>query len=351
MPSANPSPRAAFEKLDPDLKETLHRSFADRLAGLPDAHHNLANGFWRGTAPATTWEALEGFTPMGMNLLVRLFDRIKAIDGTMTTWRGIKYLCNFWWGGSAGAKVVYHDPVTMRATLDGLITGARGRKVARDTYVGAMEHQLAPAKRLAAELLRDPSRAPSEPPDCDTWREVDRLGEEGVHFCVGRRDLERSTSLSPLDWAPRPLGSDDIHIDWMSPVKGIRPATLRCDYGVQVAWEHWVQATQGEGSPLFTFQAIDDTIDVASRAAQQAGEAAAGVEVELADFVQRWRAVEWDLAVEGKPGYEKSMPLYREFAKLVVKAQRRYVGIASEPALLRAISDSVRGLTPSPDRR
>jgi len=269
---------------------------------------NLMFGFGD-PAPTSAWEALDHLGPMAVNLLVQLYRRMEGIDETLSLWKQIRYIRNQWWGGSAGIKVVYWDPKAMRFQLDGLLSGRFGNRVARDKYVGSLDHQLSSSFSLLPAAL-DPS---AEPPDADTWREVDLPRKESVHFCVGKSDLpgfEREFERE----GERPPSLDDIHIDWYSPVERIEPETGRCNY--LEPWEgsllHWYQAHHGYDAPIFTFQLIDKAI-AEVRAANKNLE----TEKRFLEFVERWETTKMGLAVRGKPGYEASLPLYAEMKEIV----------------------------------
>ncbi|MDC3962760.1 hypothetical protein [Polyangium jinanense] len=300
----DPPAESPYAELPEDLRETIVRSFVDRLAGAAGAQDNLMFGF-RDPAPKTAWDALDRLGPMAVNMLVRLFHRIEGIDRTLGTWREIQWIRNQWWGGSAGFKVVYRNPAAMRRRLDDLLMGERGKRVARDAYVGGLEHQLRPAIKLLPRALFMGPRA--ELPDADTWREVDVPLQEGTHFCVGKSEQpeRRHPSL------------DDIHLDWSSPVERIDERTGRCDY--LEPWEgsvmHWLEAKLGRGAPVFTFEVAREVIargNELSRASSAAAE------------VARFRAIaasflrdEMALAVRGRVGYEASKARLDEIERAV----------------------------------
>lgn len=303
----DPPPGSAYHDLPLPLRETIVRSFVDRINGAPGASLNLMFGFG-GPTPKTAWEALARLGPMAVNLLVQLYRRIERIDETLTTWRQIRYIRNQWWGGSAGIKVVYWDPRAMRFTLDGLLSGRHGVRVARDTYVGSLDHQLSSSISLLPRAL-----VPfAEPPDADTWREFDMPRQESVHFCVGKTDLagfERE--------GERPAQLDDIHIDWYCPVERIDAETGRCNY--LEPWEgsllHWYQAHHGYEAPAFTFQLIDQAIAEANERIEK--NPSSGEARRLLEFATRWENVKWHLAVQGKPGYEASRPWMDEVSEIL----------------------------------
>ncbi|AUX45988.1 hypothetical protein SOCE26_074910 [Sorangium cellulosum] len=279
--------------LEAPLREALERSLADRLAGRPGAELNLDNAFWGAPAPRDLGEALTRLGPTGVNVVVRVFERIRDIDPALGLWGQIRYLRNVWHGGSAGFKVVYAEPAAMRERLDGHLSGPDGRRLVRDTVLGAIEHQrgtlLRSLRSHMAPILRG-----GEPRDADTWREVHRTDQEAVHLCVGKHE-------------PRPPELDDIHLDWRSPVVGVNEATLRCRYGLVVSLVHWAQARFGLGKPAFPFQDIDERI--AARAARSpAGRAPAEWEA----FAARWRDARWRLATRGSEGAEEALRWLRE---------------------------------------
>lgn len=319
-PAADPDPGSPFAKLDEALRETLKNSFLDRIGKVADANENLDNAFWSGP-PATTWEALERFRPMCVNLIVRLFDRIKAIDPSLDLWREIKYLKNFWYGGSAGAKVVYKDPKSVRLKLDSLFKNRNGGEMARDKYIGGLEHQKKSSIELVAVAL-DPK---AKLPDCDTWREVYKPGDESVHFCVAKSDLEENKTASPpcdMDYHPpavvptRSPTLDDVHIDWKSPVVGVDLVTQTCEYDAFFnSADHWLQAKLGLGTPVFTFQVVEEQIDTLDTWVMQSF--GTSVDADIRDFAKRWNTAKWDLAVQGKSGYEASMKYYEEGNRLL----------------------------------
>jgi hypothetical protein len=287
---------SVYAELPEPLRDTIVRSFADRVAGAAGAHDNLMFGF-RDPSPRSAREALDNLGPMAVNLLVRLYRRIEGIDPTIEAWRHIKWIRNQWWGGSAGIKVVYWDPAAMRRRLDELFAGTGGNRVARDKYIGTLDHQLSPAYALLPRMLLNPR---VEAPDADTWREVDEPKKESVHFCVGKGDLPG------FERPERHFSLDDIHIDWFSPVEGIDPETSRCNY--LEAWEgsvvHWFQAHFGYDAPVFTFQRVEEALEKCSALAAGADRA---VEARLRDFASRWEDEKRALAVRGKEGYEASV--------------------------------------------
>lgn len=231
---------------------------------------------WRGNRPdaeLSLHDALDNVGTALMNILVRLFERMRAIDPSFGLWRQIKFLRNGWLGGSAGFKVVYFDPDSVRSALDSLLTNTAGHKVARDKLIGSLDHQYDPSEETLPraelnELLEDGDDEP--PPDVDTWREVDQPKEESVHFCVDKQDLRaslRTSSYSSKD-AIRHESSDDIHRELMK-----EDATWNTD-----------------------FDALD----------------------------KEWPEKKWGLALEGKPGWEKAGPYY-ERAKTLLDSLRSSV--------------------------
>jgi len=301
----SPPEGSPYWELPEPLRDTIARSFADRVAGHPGSDLNLMFGF-RDPQPKTPWDALDNLGPMAVNLLLRLYHRIENIDRTLTTWRQIKWIRNQWWGGSAGIKVVRHHCAAMRARLDELLAGKDGHRVARDKYIGTLDHQMSSALKLLPRAL-DPR---AEAPDADTWREVDEPKKESVHFCVAKSDLpgfERPERHPTLD---------DIHIDWYSPVEGIEPDTGRCNY--LEAWEgsvlHWIQAHFGYEAPTFTFQLIEEALEKAEARLPRASAQAASA---FHDFKARWAAERRVLCVRGRQGYEASLARHAELERLL----------------------------------
>jgi hypothetical protein len=298
---------SAYGELPKPLQETIIRSFADRIAGEPGAHANLMFGF-RDPAPEIPWDALDNLGLMAVNLLVQLYERIQGIDETGETWKQIRWIRNQWWGGSAGIKVAYWKPEEMRFRLDGLLSGRHGNRVARDKYIGAIDHQLNPGVgHLPAAMIPG-----AEPPDADTWREVDRPMKVAVHFCVGKTDLKGPESL-----ADRPVELDDIHLDWSSPVEGIEPDTGRCNYlePWEGALEHWYQAHHGHEAPIFTFDVIEKEVAKTRELLQIANRAADLMR--LSNFMYQWDRVKHGLAVRGKAGYDESLGYYEKLQRLL----------------------------------
>jgi hypothetical protein len=308
VPSPLPPP---FSDLPSDLIETLSRSFVDRLAALPLALQNLMYGFRADEPPpATLRQALGNLGPQAVSFLVRLFERMKAVDPALGAWRQIKYVRNQWWGGSAGMKVVYYDPRAMRACLDGLLNSSSRPTVARDRFIGAVEHQSQAALLLAPTGLAKYWDLDQEPPDCNTWREVDKLGHEALHFCVDKGDLKSGDKrLHTLD---------DIHLDWTSPVSGIRSGQNQCTYDFTVAGSHWAQAKMGIGAPRFNFDVVRAGLD---RLRDQAASASWGHD--FYDLERRWQKDQWSLAVRGKAGHDDA----RAYADEVDKLKRRAAGL------------------------
>lgn len=257
MSTQAPPSHAGLKLLPEPVRETLERSFADRRRGVPEARLNLDNAFWGGD-PRTTWEAVLALGAQGLSLITRIHERLARLDPSGEAWREVRYLRNVWWGGSGGFKVVYVDRARARERLRALFP-----RVAEDSLLGALEHQ-----RGA------PLRALCRPRDADTFREVDRLGEEALHLCVAHRERP-------------PTSLDDVHLDWASPVSGVDPVRRRCVYAFCVGARHWLQARFGLGQPVFPFAAMEARI-----AAGQVDEARAA----------RWRAEAWALAAAGKSG-------------------------------------------------
>jgi hypothetical protein len=256
--SASPPPvEAGLALLPAPVRDTLQRSFDDRMLGVPEARLNLDNAFWGG-APETLPAALQALSAQALSIVTRIHERLARIDPSGEAWREVRYLRNVWWGGSGGFKLVYADRARARERLRALFP-----RVAEDTRLGALEHQRG---SLLRALLR--------PFDADSFREVDRLGEEALHLCVARRE-------------PPPTSLDDVHLDWASPVSGVDPATRRCVYAFCSGARHWVQARFGVGAPVFPFAAME------ARIAQGLVDPAAA---------ERWRAREWALAASGSAG-------------------------------------------------
>jgi hypothetical protein len=188
--------------------------------------------------------------------------------------------------------------------------------VARDRFFYGLEHQRASSYVLAPEAVDDNA----ELPDCDTWREVDKPREEALHFCVGKSDLPghmttqaaRGREFFEADLVePRPVGQDDIHIDWFSPVDGVDPASRKCNYlpTLKGSGTHWFQASMGIGKPTFYFSRIDEALDASPGRID-------------ADFRKRWEADRWKLAVLGKEGNEGAR-LYNDELDRVLSPRRR----------------------------
>lgn len=277
-------------ELEAPLREALERSLADRLAGSPGAALNLDNAFWGAPAPRDLGEALSRLGPTCLNVIARIFERLRDIDPALGLWSQIRYLRNVWCGGSAGFKVVYAEPAAMRERLDGQLAGAGGRRMARDTILGGIEHQrgglLRALVRSVPSLL-----CGGEPLDADCWREVHEPDQEAVHVCVGKLE-------------PRPPELDDIHLDWRSPVVGVDEATRRCRYGLLISVVHWSQARFGLGKPVFPFQRIDEML---AALPERHRETAA-----WASFAARWRDARWTLAMRGSEGAREALGWLRE---------------------------------------
>lgn len=303
----SPPEGSAYAALPKPLRETIVRSFVDRISCTPGAQDNLMFGFGL-QLPKTPWDALDNLGLTAMNLLVQLYDRIDGIDETGATWQQIRWIRNQWWGGSAGIKVAYWNPAEMRFCLDGLLSGRHGNRVARDKYVGALDHQLKPAYMLLPGALIPNA----EPPDADTWREVDMAMQVSVHFCVGKSDLRGPETITD-----RHVSLDDIHLDWSSPVEAIEPDTGRCNY--LELWEgtleHWYQAHYAHEAPVFTFDCIEKNI---ARAREMLGSANRMTNQNKFDaFVKEWDAVKHSLAVRGKRGYDESIAFHEKLQCLV----------------------------------
>lgn len=306
--SLHPLPEgSAYAELPEPLRETIIRSFVDRVAGEPGTQDNLMFGF-RDPPPQTPWEALDNLGLMAVNLLVQLYDRIQGIDATGELWKQIRWIRNQWWGGSAGIKVVYWNPVEMRFRLDGLLDGRLGNRVARDKYIGALDHQSKPAYMLILGAFNPWA----EPPDADTWREVHLPMKTAVHFCVGKSDL-----LGPEKPSDRPVALDDIHLDWSSPVEGIEPDTGRCNYlePWEGSLEHWYQAHYAHEAPVFTFERLEKDLARVRETLHGANRAADLMRIE--GFAKEWDRVKQRLSVRGKPGYDESLVLFEKFQRLV----------------------------------
>lgn len=289
---------AAWWHIDEPLRVTLERSFADRRTGQPAAAENLANAWYAGGDPATVEDALEQVGAQGLNILTRVHDRIVALDPSLQTWRRIRYIRNLWWGGSAGFKVVYEERAALRAGLDALFP-----RVARDATVGALEHQRGSSLRhLLRAIPRALSGAAPAPPDCDTFREVDQLGHEGLHFCVATRD-------------PSPTALDDIHLDWCSPVRRVDPVTRRCVYAPGLGAWHWLQARTRLGRPVLAFDAIDHEIARVTKLRGPRDDAWDAWDA-WDQCVERWLDVKWGLAARGRAGHDTAIRWWKECAAL-----------------------------------
>ena len=291
-------PGSPLHDLHAELLDTLARSFVDRLAGLPLSGENLMYGFRRDEPPPPNLGvALMNLGPSAVNFLVRMFDRMRTIDGTFALWRQVKYIRNQWWGGSGGMKVIYYAPAAMRSLLDGLLKPSARPTVARDAYLGSLEHQSSASWKLAPKGVWKLNDADQEPPDCNTWREVDTLGSEAMHFCVDKGDLKGEE---------RTLSHDDIHIDWVSPVDGIRKDKNQCTYALDTGATHWAQAMVGHNMPVFNFDVIQNGIENWRAQILRSTRAA-----DFRDFVKRWQDVCWKLVVQGRAGHEKAQS-YRD---------------------------------------
>lgn len=322
-----PSAESAYWKLPAELRETLERSFHARVTGAPglvwlrddgtalpkegEAALNLDNGFW-GRAPESAWEAAQNAGAEWVSLLVRLFQRISAIDPSGGLWRQLAYVRNGWWGGSGGFKVVYREPAEVRRRLDALRDNPVGPAVCRDQLLGSLEHQRASSARtLLGALVRGPARAldpRAEPPDADTWRELGAPGEEALHFCVSREDL-RPGRRALL----RHVCLDDVHLDWRSPVAGMGPHG-RCQYvGGYDGLRHWMQARLHVAPPPFRFHDTDQRVD---RLRQVLPSLSGELAREVDALCEEWLSRRFELAAEGAGGLVTAARLQRRAAAL-----------------------------------
>ncbi|MEO7327398.1 MAG: hypothetical protein ABI193_02390 [Minicystis sp.] len=339
-PDYDKDPDPPFNNLDRELLDTLKRSFKARILKYPgggwidddgpidalkETTKNLANGWWNnhtGVETKTLNEALDFMGTGLMNILVRLFDRIKAIDPSYALWRQIKYIRNGWGGGSAGYKVVYLDPPALRRILDALVDNTAGHKVARDKLVGSLDHQrLNVALAYSGAQLDEWLGNDPPPPDVDTWREVDIPQEESVHFCVDKQDIIPAGRT--CSWPPpavvRHVSSDDIHIDWKSPVEGIEPDTKKCKYDSSFynKAKHVTQAKWGVGVPEDRFVGMYEMLERCKDSREtMKNDASFGPDLDTLD--QEWQAKKWGLSLAGKKGYEDALPYY-DRAKALIK--------------------------------
>lgn len=326
---SHPPAGSPFVDLDPSIAEMLQRSFDAQRASTPgavwilddgkrlppeqEASWNLANAYWGGAKPTTVWEALEACGAEWVNLLVRVHERMRAIDPTLGLWKQIRYVRNGWWAGSGGFKVVYFDPAEMRHRLAALSTHSTQRRVGRDTLIGSLEHQLESSSKVLIAKLRDDPKSvfdeTAEPPDAVTFREVSRPKEEALHFCVGLSDQKPELA------GARHFKLDDIHIDWSSPVSGVSPEGT-CKYaGPFLAAQHWLQAMLHVQAPTFFFDATDKRI-----AALEAKSLPAPLEAQLVELGEEWRARRFLIAAQGKAGIAQAAVFWSRAGALKDKA-------------------------------
>ncbi|MFO0588083.1 MAG: hypothetical protein U0441_11110 [Polyangiaceae bacterium] len=351
-PDYDKDPGPPFDKLHPELLATIKRSYKARMLRTPqDAVYHLdsvmsGNDAWqlllitawqnKGALPderLTLDEVLDSMATAPMNILVRLFDRIRAVDPSFGLWRQIKFLRDGWLSGSAGFKVVYFDPEAMRSCLDSLGDNTSGNKIARDKLIGSLDHQYTESWKTypgaqAGELLGPPF-TDFPPPDVDTWREVDKPQEEALHFCVDKQDI--NPCLQSSDWvagqAVRHHSSDDIHIDWRSPVQGI-DYTKKCIYDDNFAKKAWhvAQAKWGIGVPedrfVGTYLALKECRD---RRDLMKDDAEWNAELDSLD--KEWADKKWGLALDGKRGWENASPYYERAKALVAKLHSTIVSV------------------------
>jgi hypothetical protein len=223
---------------------------------------------------------------------------------------------NGWWGGSGGFKVVYFDPGAMRRQLDELVENRAGNKVCRDQLVGSLEHQLGSSMRGMARALVGQRAGAHEGRDADTWREVDRPGAEGLHFCVSREDMKAPGPGGPS----RHVRLDDIHLDWRSPVKGINREGM-CEYtGVISGLRHWAQARFQTERPLFVFHDTDRCIQDLFTAT---GPLPPGLAAERDTLREEWESHRLSLAVQGTPGLAGANAFHARATALSRRLPRR----------------------------
>ncbi len=294
--AADPPPGEGWWKIPAPVRATLARSFVARIADDqapadrkdPQVTSNLDNAWFGGDQPKTTWEAVQSIGAQGLNIVTRIHERMERVDPSGFAWEMIKYIRNLWWGGSAGFKLVYEDRESMRRHLHRLFD-----KVAEDLLIGSLEHQRRTSflglMKSSANGLTHPA---SVPPDANTFREIDKLGGEALHFCVSR-------------FEPAPTMLDDIHLDWVSPVKGADPHHRRCIYDWSVGAPHWIQATLHIGKPVFPFDEIGDLI--AGTQKRRAKGAKSRSAAAWDDWLGRWLARKWTLAASGKAGHVEAM--------------------------------------------
>jgi hypothetical protein len=268
-----PSQYKAFNAMPEEVRETLYRSYIDRVvtptkpqvtgtrptlvpreycagSNFPkQLSGTLAQAWWGfdleniAEYPATFWDALMRVPLSSLNIVVIIYERMHAIDKDL--WNAIRWIRNIWVVDSAGFKCEYVNRDAMPGWYNRL-----SQSVCMDTK-GTFQDGGGKKELLGGG---------QEHPGCDTWREVPRGNAEwGLHLLVGNRAMvgrsENAFTLGNLSMANRSL--DEIHLDWIDPVKN-REEDGYCNYSYWKSLAHLRQVEAGSGLPRSPFLVRED---------------------------------------------------------------------------------------------
>ncbi len=121
--------------------------------------------------------------------------------------------------------------------------------------------------------------------------------------------MEVGDHLLPSVSQSKPRGNfSKAHLSLRS-VHIVRPKPLESIASVSESEEYFPTFA------VFTFQVVEEQIDTLDTWVMQSF--GTSVDADIRDFAKRWNTAKWDLAVQGKSGYEASMKYYEEGNRLL----------------------------------
>lgn len=262
-------PRPPLDKLPEPLRVKLVESFDARRRRAPLSERNLDQGYAKAS---TVWDAIyDGMSWQDINTMVRVYQRIEAVDKTGRLWRDhVLYVVRATTGTIYLLDLVFRDRTPNRTELTAYLEEITRRndepKLAREQDVWQYLH-----------------------PGTSGWREVSTTDQ--LHVSVANGTMANA--------------SEDIHIDETSFThdRDSSGATISAPL-VPTGAKHLAQSLCGTFDIARPFARLDELLKTPDFA-----RAALGSET-LAD-VLAWESARGNHAVSGEAGHRTALALWR----------------------------------------
>jgi hypothetical protein len=265
-------PRPPLHQLPEALRLKLVESYDARKNGEPLSERNLDQGYGKGSS---VWDAIyEGMSWQDINTMVRVYQRIEAVDKTGRLWRDhVLYFVRASTGTIYLLDVVYRDRTADRAELTAYL----------DEITHRSEEPRIGRERPIWQVLHSGTNG---------WREVSKTDQ--LHISVGD--------------GTKPNPSEDIHIDETSFTHDRDPdghavaATLPT-----TGLKHLSQSLCGTIDIDRPFARLDELISTPAFAR-------GSLRPETFADLERWLEVRGSKAVSGEDGHREALALWRRAA-------------------------------------